>query len=244
MYWRLYWRYLHWFSINYPENPNNNDKQQIKDLIEIMQISGLTCSICRNHFVQWVKKNNINKVVENRKNLFTFFWECHNEVNNRKGIEKMSYELAYELYSKNNWNDILNKYINILLLFQNNKLKEFPNLYNNFWRNISSTGINGIEQFEREHEREQREQREQREREQREKEQHEKEQREKEQKDEFERKQREKDEFERKQLEIDEFERKQLEKDELQKKQRKRDESQKKRYFLWKKYVLWRKRNF
>ncbi len=138
MYWALYWRNLHWLSVNYPENPNETDKEQIKNLIFTMQTTGIGCSICRYHFIIWVNKNDINNVVKNRENLFTFFWNCHNNVNTKTGKKIWSYTDVYNLYTKKNWEEILtNESVNILLLFKNKKLKDFPSIYKNYWKTAS-----------------------------------------------------------------------------------------------------------
>jgi hypothetical protein len=160
MYWRLYWRNLHWLSVNYPENPNDDEKHQLKQLIEIMmEKDGLSCVICRNHFIQWVKKHDIDEIVKNKTNLFAFFWSCHNDVNKRKGKSIISYDSVYKLYTKKNWKVLLpnnasrakdpSKGVNILLLLKNNKLKEFPRLLLDYCVNISNSDKHRYLQIER-----------------------------------------------------------------------------------------------
>ena len=119
------------------------------------QKTGLKCSICRYHFIQWVKNHNVEEAIKNKTNLFTFFWSCHNDVNKRKGKQILSYDYVYKMYTTQNWevllhnNTILNKSLNILLLFKNNKLKEFPSLYSTYWDNIPNSHRNEISKIEK-----------------------------------------------------------------------------------------------
>jgi len=131
-FWRIYWNNLHWLSYNYPNNPSKEDKQQVLDLIAIMQTTGITCSKCRNHFKIYVQKYpDINTVVENKESLFAFFWGCHNEVNKKNKKPLLSLENALAIYQDTNWSDTLNKYgSDILEFFKNRHLKEFPKKFN------------------------------------------------------------------------------------------------------------------
>ena len=102
---------LHYLSYKYPDKPTNLQKKQIINLIDIMKKKGIRdgnpigipCIICRNHFIQFCNKNNIESVVSSRSNLFYFFLDCHNEINKKTGKKIISYDEAFEYYS----NDVM-----------------------------------------------------------------------------------------------------------------------------------------
>ena len=148
-YWMLYWLNLHWLAFNYPVNPKNKEKKQILLLIEKMQNDGIQCIYCRNHFKNFLLTKDLNKIIENRDSLFSFFWECHNDVNKRNNKKVLLLDDAYLIYNKISWSDLLKDYedpnlhekklpsldIDILKLFKSKKLNEFPSLLFSTWFN-------------------------------------------------------------------------------------------------------------
>ena len=127
-YWELYWLNLHWLSFNYPINPTNNEKSQIVLLINNMKIKGIQCYKCRKSFNNYLQNKDLNEIVKNRDNLFYFFWDCHNDVNKKINKKILSLKEAYSIFETKNWGNELNKYVDILSLFKDNRLDKFPNL--------------------------------------------------------------------------------------------------------------------
>ncbi len=148
-YWSFYWYNLHHLSVKYPDNPCEDQKKQIMNLINKMQTDGIPCPLCRNHFKNFVKKNDMETVILEKKNLFTFFLNCHNDVNIMEGKNLISYDEAFENYSKDivikckeyKWDEILSvkeygKQSLIIELFNNNTLETFPDIFNIIYKDL------------------------------------------------------------------------------------------------------------
>ena len=129
-YWRLYWNSLHYLSYIYPNNPNNNHKNQILKLIKKISIDGIICNICRNHFNEWLLKNNINNYLDN--NLKLFFLKLHNDINLKKNKKIFTINELNNIYLNFNDNELLSYNIDIKQLFYNNEITKFPDIINNF----------------------------------------------------------------------------------------------------------------
>lgn len=131
-FWNNYWNYLHWLTINYPNKPNSEDKNQILDLVEEMRTYGLRCLDCRLEFDNWLIKNDINKSLNSKDKLFEYFFKLHNNINKKNNKKIYSLDEAKKIYNNPKWKNYFNKKFNIdiLELFISRKLKNFPNLYN------------------------------------------------------------------------------------------------------------------
>jgi len=85
------WKFLHYVSFNYPDNPSNNDKHVMRNFIYVLG-DILPCESCRNHY-----RENIGilmksqGILNNRESLIKFFYDLHNMVNNIKGTPEYSY---------------------------------------------------------------------------------------------------------------------------------------------------------
>ena len=144
-YWSFYWYHLHYLSIKYPDNPTDDQKKTIINLINNMKEEGIPCSICRDHFIKFANSRVIDSVISGKKNLFTFFLDCHNEVNIQQKKRILLYDEAFDYYSKDiiiknkkyKWENILsveldgNREILIITLFNNQKLNSFPKIFTN-----------------------------------------------------------------------------------------------------------------
>ena len=133
-FWRNYWKYLHYLSFIYPLNPSEENKNSVKKLLKNMENEGLSCPNCRIHFRKFLEKKDRNKIVSSKENLIDFFIDLHNDVNNRLGKGILSKEDVKELYNDLDKirKDLINGYgIDMKKLVSENKIKEFPNRYNN-----------------------------------------------------------------------------------------------------------------
>lgn len=138
-FWRNYWKYLHYLSLIYPENPSNKNKSNIKKLLKNMENDGLSCPNCRNHFKEYLSDKNRDIIVSNRDNLFNFFVDLHNNVNKRLGKGELSKRDVKEIYKdlENINKELINNYgIDIGLLLESERVNEFPNIYNKESRKI------------------------------------------------------------------------------------------------------------
>lgn len=130
--WNLYWYNLHYLSYNYPENPTEEDKNEIFKLTSKMKKDGLACPRCRAHFIEWTKKNPIEKNNDSREKLILWYFNLHNEVNttNKKLLFKR--DQCDKLYTTFRYDDMINDYkIDVINLFKDRKLELLPDLVNN-----------------------------------------------------------------------------------------------------------------
>lgn len=81
--WNIFWNCLHYITYIYPNNPSDNDKLQIKEMVKIMSINGIRCPYCRKHFNLWASEHNINNYYNSRSDLKMYFIDLHNDVNKR-----------------------------------------------------------------------------------------------------------------------------------------------------------------
>ena len=135
-FWHLYWNSLHYLSYNYPENPSLENKEQILNLINKMRKNGIACSYCRSHFNKWCVKNDIKKYIDNRDNLISFFINAHNDVNNRNNKKILSKNEIDKIYLNFDYNYLLKYGLDVITLFNNNKLDNLPDIINTYTRHI------------------------------------------------------------------------------------------------------------
>lgn len=94
-----YWFSLHTSAINYPENPSSIFKERMKGRILAIPFE-IPCPACRPHASAFIEqhKGQLNQIVNSRKNLFNFYVDFHNKVNERYGKKKYTYKEAWDLY--------------------------------------------------------------------------------------------------------------------------------------------------
>lgn len=99
------WGPAFWFSLHngarhYPENPNDRVKYLMKHRILAIPIE-LPCEKCRHHAQGYIesRKNELDKIVSSRGNLFNFYVDFHNQVNKRYNKPVVSYKKAWEIWS-------------------------------------------------------------------------------------------------------------------------------------------------
>jgi len=96
---KSFWNVIHYITMAYPDNPTEEDKQNVSAFIQSLQ-NVLPCEKCRGHF----KSNLIsyplsNDVLSSRYNFIKWAVMVHNEVNRRTVKPEMSVENAIELYT-------------------------------------------------------------------------------------------------------------------------------------------------
>ena len=116
------WMFLHSITLEYPEEPTEQDKQ---DMIIFIKAVGnvLPCKKCRDNFKTHVQKYPLdNAALSSRKNLVKWLIDIHNCVNGIKKCRELSYEEALntllENYSDNSENNSMFWiYVFLLILF-------------------------------------------------------------------------------------------------------------------------------
>lgn len=92
-----YWATLHFTASTYDNKPNESIKLAMKNFIQSLPVF-LPCKECQDHAFEFIKKSNINAAIQNRKELFTFFFNFHNAVNKRLKKPLMKMEDALKKY--------------------------------------------------------------------------------------------------------------------------------------------------
>jgi len=92
-----FWFVLHNAANSYPRRPTLWVCENMKQLLTTLPLL-VPCINCKEHFYDFLKTVDLNKVVSSKENLFAFFVDTHNYVNKRYGKKEMSLEAAKELY--------------------------------------------------------------------------------------------------------------------------------------------------
>lgn len=140
--WNYYWYNIHWFAINYPDNPTVLQKKQVINLVETMKNGGIGCPECTKHFTVYSGKNPIEYSVDCREDLFIWWYDLHNAVNTRNNKTVFSYDKALDMFSKPGWNEELSRFSKpMLVYFQEDNLagfcKEYTSSFEKFKKEFS-----------------------------------------------------------------------------------------------------------
>lgn len=96
------WFILHISSMNYPDNPSTVVRKNMEYIIKGLPVL-IPCQNCKEHATAHIEKHidKIPEIVSSKDNIFKFFVDFHNYVNERHNKPIVSYEEAYKLYSGN-----------------------------------------------------------------------------------------------------------------------------------------------
>lgn len=106
------WIFLHSITLEYPENPTNDDKVNMLNFINSLG-NVLPCQKCRVNFNNHLQKHPVNQyVLSSRSNLVKWLIDIHNDVNVMNNKKELPYEKCVKdllgLYNcKNNNNFII-----------------------------------------------------------------------------------------------------------------------------------------
>ena len=95
------WKFLHYLSFGYPENPTTEEKNNYKTFFISFQ-HVLPCSICAKHYSDNLLEYSLDEALNNRESLIRWVIDIHNDVNETKNKKIYSYEEAIELYTTTN----------------------------------------------------------------------------------------------------------------------------------------------
>ena len=97
------WKFLHYISLGYPENPTENDKQNYKYFFNNLY-KVLPCEKCSINYQKNIYDHPINNHLNNRVSLFNWVIDIHNKVNQELNKKQFNYQQAKDLYNKINDN--------------------------------------------------------------------------------------------------------------------------------------------
>jgi hypothetical protein len=141
IFWNTYWKFLHTLTYHYPINPTDENKNQIKQLINRLRQGGLPCEICTKHFIQFSDQHKIELFYNSNFKLFEYFVMLHNSINKQHNKKILTINDARLLYKNSNI-DLQNTFnINIVQLFNQNKIVKFVIEMNTTIRNIIKKNV-------------------------------------------------------------------------------------------------------
>ena len=124
----LLWFTLHTLSFNYPEKPNYVEKQQHLLFFESLK-SLLPCSICRNHYKDFLQKQPISPYLDNKNSLKRWVLDCHNNVN-KLSSKKIWTLKELDNYYNNIYNNKENFKCNFITKNKQNKKFQYNSISN------------------------------------------------------------------------------------------------------------------
>ena len=113
------WNFLHYVTLGYPKNPDNDDKKNYKLFFESLK-NILPCPKCAKHYEENLKVLPLtDDILDDKEKFIKWLIDVHNRVNVSTGKPEMEYNEARKsiekpyLYYKNNNNNNKNNNNNI-----------------------------------------------------------------------------------------------------------------------------------
>lgn len=134
LFWNIYWYQLHMLTVQYPENPTKEDKDEIIHLLHAMHHGGIPCNMCKQHFILWKQLYPIELYLGSREKVIQYFINLHNDVNKRNGKKLFSRSDFKERFESESGSLFVKRQterfgLDIVDLFRKRELKLFPKSY-------------------------------------------------------------------------------------------------------------------
>ncbi len=112
-----FWNTIHYIAINYPNNPLDEDKTNVK-IFFLSLTNLLPCEKCRHHYkLNLIKYPLSDEILSSKTNLFKWTNDLHNEVNRMNEKNIVTFDNAYKYYiSDKSKKNINYKYIIIVIM--------------------------------------------------------------------------------------------------------------------------------
>ena len=91
------WKFMHYVSLDYPDNPTINDKNVYKNFYYSLQ-DVLPCEKCRINYKKNIIEHPIDSHLENKDSLVKWVIDIHNKVNEELNKPKHEYQEAIDIY--------------------------------------------------------------------------------------------------------------------------------------------------
>lgn len=95
----FFWHTIHIVALGYPKNPTYTDKKCAKEFYESLAYL-LPCSICREHYNEYLTKTPLTPFLDSRKDLIKWTIQIHNQVNKMLGKPEWSFEEVIAYYER------------------------------------------------------------------------------------------------------------------------------------------------
>jgi len=111
------WKFIHFVTLGYPDNPTFQDKKKYKQFFELISYV-LPCNYCTKNFEKHLKQNPLtNNILNSRKKLVLWGIKMHNLVNKMNNSQVYTYEEALKLILNENSNqNKSSKYLYLMVI--------------------------------------------------------------------------------------------------------------------------------
>ena len=93
------WKFMHYVSLGYPQQPTENDKRNYKEFYSNLK-NVLPCKTCAMNYERNLTELPIDNALQSRDSLVKWVIDIHNKVNSELGKPIVSPEDALQLYMK------------------------------------------------------------------------------------------------------------------------------------------------
>jgi hypothetical protein len=95
------WKFIHFVTLGYPNNPSKEQKKTYKNFFESLQ-KVIPCSICANHYKKHLGKFPLSDdILNSKRNLIEWGMNVHNAVNITHGKKIYGYKDGLQEIIKN-----------------------------------------------------------------------------------------------------------------------------------------------
>ena len=91
------WIFLHTITMNYPNNPTNDDKQIYSNFFKSLQYI-LPCKKCADNYSKNLNDFPIENSLDTKDDLIKWLIDIHNEVNKELGKPILTYDQVLDKY--------------------------------------------------------------------------------------------------------------------------------------------------
>ena len=115
------WKFIHYITLGYPDNPTNSDKIKYKNFF-LSLTTVIPCILCRINYEKHLEEYPINNdVLKNKETLITWGIKMHNLVNIENNKKEVSTKQGIKMIKKNDdtckiekFESSTNKFTNII----------------------------------------------------------------------------------------------------------------------------------
>jgi hypothetical protein len=98
------WKFLHYVSLGYPENPTNTQKEQYKNFYYSIK-NVLPCHKCAQHYAENIQNFPLtDNILSDKNKLINWVIDVHNEVNKITNKPILNYDEARQAIGSINHN--------------------------------------------------------------------------------------------------------------------------------------------
>lgn len=92
------WFFLHSITMGYPDKPTPNDADSFRAFFYMLP-NVLPCDVCRKHFADHLRSNNIERALTSKRTLVEWLIQVHNMANRSLGKREFNYDQVIALYT-------------------------------------------------------------------------------------------------------------------------------------------------